>query len=125
MAIVARAIEVAPGGVDDLIEALRQGVPLYESDGVYPVSPGAVVTAQEFKQLDALAEQETAAEPSSRLSRTRAAPRPEATPEFLSAISATAFLRPDDRFPQECRPPNKGGRGHGRSQAGRHRHQNS
>lgn len=61
VAIVARAIEVAPGGVDDLIEALRQGAPLYESDGTYLVSLGAVLSAQEFKQLDALAEQETAA----------------------------------------------------------------
>lgn len=33
--VVARAIEVAPGGVDDLIEALRQGTPLYESGGTF------------------------------------------------------------------------------------------
>ena len=50
--MLARAVEVAPGGVDDLIEALRQGTPLYEGDDTYLVSLAELMTARRLKEME-------------------------------------------------------------------------
>ena len=53
VSVLARAIEAAPGGVDDLIEALRQGATIYEAEDTYLVPLSALMTARRLKEIQA------------------------------------------------------------------------
>ena len=54
VSVVARAIEITPNGVSDLIDALKLGMPVYEADGTYLVSVARLVEAAEIKRLERL-----------------------------------------------------------------------
>jgi len=57
--LLERAVEVAPGGITDLVDALRQGEPLYESGDSYLISLRGLLNARMLRQLD----EEAAKEP--------------------------------------------------------------